>query len=200
LAQSLGDHNSSLLCHRITAILNALGHAGNAELHKEILKGFLKLMDFKIQTAKQSLEQLLYYENTLTTDVERFEANITSLKQFHIKFMNNIKFMKTISRYDPMCCFLEYTQDDLEDEWARFQGVVLNISCPTHLTHMPMSSYMLFGVISRNGQIPVMPAPDADTEEKIVTKKEIDWEKLRIKRKKAFKKLHVEQDNFTKAL
>lgn len=54
---------------------------------------------------------------TLAFDVERFESNVTNLKQFHSKYENNLKLMKTISRYNPEVCFLECFELEIVDEW-----------------------------------------------------------------------------------
>ncbi len=57
--------------------------------------------------------------------------------------------MKTISRYNPEVCFLECYKFELGDEWKQFTGLLLNLSCALHQTNLPMSSYMLFGVVSK---------------------------------------------------
>ncbi len=61
----------------------------------------------KVKQAKRFLDTSLFQIEVLAADAELFEWNITYLKQFHMKYENNLKFMKTISRYNPEVCFLE---------------------------------------------------------------------------------------------
>ncbi len=115
------------------------------------MQHFLKLIEKKIKTSKSYLDNIIVAMDILAVDVERFESNVTNMKQFHTKYENNLKFMSTISRFDPEICLLECYKFELGEEWKPFNGLLLNLSCNYHQTNLPMCAYMLFGGMSRRG-------------------------------------------------
>lgn len=154
---------------------------GDIELQYKILSLFTSIIQSSVAKHKQYLESVIIDIDSLTQDVVRFEQNITSLKQFNTRYENNQTFMKTISRYNPEVCFLECFSLMLQDEWRHNQGLLLNLSCSRHQTNLPMSSYMLFGVISRraNG-----PPQQIAQEEQVTVVSQDDLEKRSVKDKR----------------
>ena len=143
----------SVGCMHITKMLRALNLEGNFEIQNKIMQHFVQLIEKKIKSSKEFLDEIVVRTDILAVDVERFESNITSMKQFHSKYDNSLKFMKTISRYNPEVCFLECYNYDLTTEWRSFKGLLLNMSCSIHQTSLPICAYMLFGGLTRRGDL-----------------------------------------------
>lgn len=122
----------SVGCTHITRMLKMLNIDGNFEVQNKIMSHFCQLIDQKIKSSKDKLNEIVILKDILSVDVERFEQDITNLKQFHTKYDNSLKFMKTISRYNPEVCFLECYNFDLTEEWRPYKGLLLNMSCSHH--------------------------------------------------------------------
>ena len=97
-----------------------------------MINHFLFVSDTLIKSAKLHFGLLVNQTEELAVDVEKYEHNLTNMKQFHTKYENNLKFMKTISRYNPEVCFLECYKFELGNEWKQFTGLLLNLSCALH--------------------------------------------------------------------
>jgi hypothetical protein len=50
---------------------------------------FLKLIEQQIKTSRRYLDQMIITMDVLAVDVQRFESNVTNMKQFHTKYENN---------------------------------------------------------------------------------------------------------------
>lgn len=93
---------------------------------------FVSILESQIKSARHHLSLLITQTEALAVDVEKYEQSVTIMKQFYSRYENNLKFMKTISRYNPEVCFLECYKFELNDEWKQFTGLVLNLSCSLH--------------------------------------------------------------------
>lgn len=182
-------------------MLKKLNVEGHFEIQNKIVEHFLKLIEVKIKTARKHLDQIVISIEVLAVDVERFESNITNMKTFHTKYENNLIFMKTISRYNPEVCFLECFKFELNDEWKHFRGLLLNLSCSLHQTFLPMSSYMLFGVVSRKAPgVTNYAATPVDDQNTIVSEDDLAIRRVREKRNDRFRQLYFKHTNFTVSL
>jgi hypothetical protein len=114
--------------------------------------------------------------------VQRYESNVTSVKQFHTKYLTNRQFMEKISRYNPEVCLLECFRFALSDEWKPYKGLLLNMSCTYHQTNLPMCAYMLFGGINRKISGMQQPQPPVEETKEIVTEIELRIRKARDQR------------------
>lgn len=110
------------------------------------------------------------------------------MKTFHTKYENNLIFTKTISRYNPEVCLLECFKFELNEEWKHYRGLLLNLSCSLHQTKLPMSSYMLFGVVSRkSSDVLNFSASNIDEQNTIVSEDDLAIRRVREKRNDRFR-------------
>jgi hypothetical protein len=134
-------------------MLKMMNLEGNFLVQNKIIKHFILLIDEVIESTKKFRDQATVTKDILSLDVEKYEANIFSVKNICSKYHNSIKFMKTISRYNPDVCLLECYSFDLNEEWVAFKGLNLNLSCSNHQNALPMAAYMLFGGMTQRGDI-----------------------------------------------
>jgi hypothetical protein len=118
-------------------------------IQNKLLAFFCEILILQQTNFKQLCDIFYASVQQFGADVFRFEQNITNLKQFHKKFDNQLTFNKTISRYNPEVCLLSHNYE-LLDDFRYYKGVLLNLSCSNHQTGLPISSYMLFGVVRRS--------------------------------------------------
>ena len=76
-------------CLHIIRILRLLNLEGHFELQNKIMNHFLKLIEQQIKTSRRYLDQMIITMDVLAVDVQRFESNVTNMKQFHTKYENN---------------------------------------------------------------------------------------------------------------
>jgi hypothetical protein len=158
------------------------------------------MIGFKIKQNKHFLDEAIVRTDVLAVDVERFESNVTNMKQFHTKYENNLKFMSTISRFDPEICLLECYKFELGEEWKPFNGLLLNLSCNYHQTNLPMCAYMLFGGMSRRGLTESQPIVSMEEQKEILSEPELEIRRIRDKRKNRFMGHYYKHNTFTASI
>lgn len=119
-------------CAHVIRMLKTMGLEGNFEIQNKILSHFVRLIERQTKSARNYLDEIIINTDIMAVDIERFETNVTSMKQFHTKYENHIKFMSTISRYDPEACILECLKFDLHHDFRHYKGLLLNLSCCYH--------------------------------------------------------------------
>ena len=79
----------------------------------------------------------------------RLEQNISSLKEVHKRFDNQLTLNKVISEYNPHVCLLDHRYKLLE--YKEYKGVLLNLSCKNHAKGT--NSYSLFDKVQPTTQV-----------------------------------------------